>query len=76
MALQGHQMTGPVVGSAGLAQQQAQQNAQQPHGINRALTANGMAASTASQTMNGSLPSQNGMASDQYEQARFMMRKD
>ena len=61
--------------SPGLAQDQQAMAAEQPRGIRPALSANGMAASTYSSTMGGAFPTSNGMAENQYEQAKFQMRK-
>lgn len=66
---------GPTT-SPGLAADQQSMAAQQPRGIRPALSSNGMAASTYSSTMGGQFPTQNAMAEDQYNQAKFMMRKD
>lgn len=67
--------SGPTA-SPGLQQDQQSMAAEQPRGIRPALSSNGMAASTYSSTMGGAFPTQNGISEDQYNQAKFMMRKD
>jgi hypothetical protein len=62
--------------SPGLSQDQQTMNSSGPARIKPSLSANGMAASTYSSTMGGAFPTQNGISSDQYEQAKFMMHKD
>jgi hypothetical protein len=63
------------VGSPGLAQAQQQENAAQPHGIRPSLSDNGMSEGTYSSTMGGAFPTSNGMAENQYQSAKYLMRK-
>ena len=62
---------GPVATSAGLQQQQAQENAAGPARVRPTGSGNGMSSDQAEATMSGQLPTANGQAASTYQSKKW-----